>query len=545
MYELINMLAEDSDLIPYRKSLRKLTGSVTSAILLQQVVHRFKVNGYQPFYKFKSECTHSMYTPGDSWLEELQYGPKEFVNALGKIATKATKKEMETNGKSSLMDGQTVDKVVIFWTDQSRLTWYWVNMGLLAKLLKGIFLSDERAFTKLPKGNLPFTENPKDVPENNYDDSQKRDLGNLKPSSKIIINPPKPNSENPKPAKAKEHNSDYIGQNLFKITIPRLNQAGEIWASLMSDPPTITRDELEYRFMIWPEESTRHPRKMSDGFRHISYPALNFKPQPLPDSPPATNSPQTVDGGNDDDLVSIIVIDGKHQGTYYKVRLSPLDPEGFLTATLQDNRQIFIHDGQFEITEHAPTLYPQPPTPPDSTPAPQEGKLKRLVDRKEGIYQVESAEADTSEIKADQAQVIIDWQINKVKKLITHYEQLPGHSQKEPKRQPKNDNRNWRMIFRQMLMHVDWDMELCKRGITNAVKYCLASDNDCMLAGPWSIVNVAFPKAIQDIKKPPQTKKKGYKSNGKHKESGPTGHDLSAKPSFNPYTNEHEPARSS
>lgn len=162
MSQLIDILAEDNDLIPYRKSLRQLTGSVTSAILLQQIIHRAKCKHWEPFYKFKSSCGHKLYQDGDSWTEELGFSIKEFDTAIGKIGTKATR----DRDKLALMNGDKVQNIVTYWTDSSRVTWYYINKGLLAKLLKGIYqLNAESAFSKITKGHLPITESPQRVPE--------------------------------------------------------------------------------------------------------------------------------------------------------------------------------------------------------------------------------------------------------------------------------------------------------------------------------------------------------------------------------------------
>ncbi|MHC4196171.1 MAG: hypothetical protein ACYSQZ_09615 [Planctomycetota bacterium] len=146
------IISEDNKLITYRKSLRKIAKSVTGAILLQQMM--FRSEGHDKFYKFKSPCSHKLYKPGDSWIEELGFSEKEFDSALKKIGTKITKGISKADALSK------TDKtgIVIYWTDANRVTWYQLNRDLLGKLLKGVYLvDDQREFTqKQTKGSLPL-----------------------------------------------------------------------------------------------------------------------------------------------------------------------------------------------------------------------------------------------------------------------------------------------------------------------------------------------------------------------------------------------------
>lgn len=71
--------------IPYIKELRKITGSVTASILMQQLDYWFDERGGNPFYKFLEPCAHQKYKKDDSWCEELGFSPDEFRNAFSKI----------------------------------------------------------------------------------------------------------------------------------------------------------------------------------------------------------------------------------------------------------------------------------------------------------------------------------------------------------------------------------------------------------------------------------------------------------------------------
>jgi len=125
---VINLLAEDQSLILYRKSLRQITGSVTSAILLSQMLYWFGKSGNKPFYKFRKPCAHEDYREGDSWTEELEFSEGEFDYALKKIGTKITK----GMSKIAAFEKEDATGLIIYWTDASRKTWYMVNANLLS-----------------------------------------------------------------------------------------------------------------------------------------------------------------------------------------------------------------------------------------------------------------------------------------------------------------------------------------------------------------------------------------------------------------------------
>jgi hypothetical protein len=155
----LNLLAEDNDTIPYRKSLRRIAGSVTATILLQQIVWRAKHHKWEAFYKFKSPCKHELYREGDSWTEELGFSIEEFDAAIKRIGTKIT----QGTKKTDVLAGDTPNSLVLYWTDTNRITWYQLNVDLLGKWLNAIYLEDGKTpFTqKEVKPLLPFL-----LPEN-------------------------------------------------------------------------------------------------------------------------------------------------------------------------------------------------------------------------------------------------------------------------------------------------------------------------------------------------------------------------------------------
>ena len=142
--DLLKIFANDQRMILYRPEWRTFTGSVTSTILLQQILYRWDKNDRKPFYKFKEPCGHDLYRPGDSWTEELGFSRKEFDSALKKIGTKRTKK---TEGPTT--------SIVEYWTDINRITYYNINPGVLQDELDKLYAApSDPEFTKSPKGDL-------------------------------------------------------------------------------------------------------------------------------------------------------------------------------------------------------------------------------------------------------------------------------------------------------------------------------------------------------------------------------------------------------
>ena len=117
--------------VPYRPDVNAKIGHVTSTILLQQIYFWWKVNGERAFYKFQSPCSHDLYKEGDSWDEELGFGPSEFITARKKIATKITR----GTSKTKVLDQDKLTSLVIYWTDSGRVTWYEINKDLYHKLI--------------------------------------------------------------------------------------------------------------------------------------------------------------------------------------------------------------------------------------------------------------------------------------------------------------------------------------------------------------------------------------------------------------------------
>ncbi len=175
--QLLNIIAKDNEIIPYRKELNAITGSITATILLQQIMYWYAKNDYKAFYKFIEPCNHEKYIEGDSWCEELGFSRKEFISAI---------KKLEENG------------YVYKKTNGQRVTYYSLNLKQLenaltktyqnakmefseevnehkAKCPKGILLNAKRGFTKMPKGDLHYKDTENTTENNIYVESKDSD----------------------------------------------------------------------------------------------------------------------------------------------------------------------------------------------------------------------------------------------------------------------------------------------------------------------------------------------------------------------------------
>lgn len=142
---LINIIANDPNIIPYRKELNSLTGSVLTSILLVQMVYRFVNNGNKPFYKFKIPNEHELYKEGDSWTEELGFSRREFDTAY---------KKLEYLG------------IVSKKTNMHRVTYYSVEIVTLDKLLKSLYIKADSA--TMESANAPLEQYTENTTENTH-----------------------------------------------------------------------------------------------------------------------------------------------------------------------------------------------------------------------------------------------------------------------------------------------------------------------------------------------------------------------------------------
>ena len=87
---IFTALKTDKNIIAYRPEFTQITGSINTAILLNQIIYHYydKYGNGSRFYKFSAPCKHDGYRNGDSWIEELGFTLREFNGALKKIGFK-------------------------------------------------------------------------------------------------------------------------------------------------------------------------------------------------------------------------------------------------------------------------------------------------------------------------------------------------------------------------------------------------------------------------------------------------------------------------
>lgn len=141
----LRTISEDARMIAYRPSFRHIAGSVTGAILLQQILYRWVRNDFQPFYKYKEPCDADGYRPGDSWCEELAFSREEFDGALKRIGQKVT---AET--------GKDPNALVWYRIMADRKTWYEVNYVALRNVAFPLYQKRDSHVTKSGNPALPI-----------------------------------------------------------------------------------------------------------------------------------------------------------------------------------------------------------------------------------------------------------------------------------------------------------------------------------------------------------------------------------------------------
>lgn len=131
-----------SRIIPYHPEYRKITGSVTSAILFEQLEYWFDKYDYNYFYKFLEPApNHFSYKEGDSWVEELGFSVDEFRSAFDKIGVRYGSRseflKAKEEGKLFIKNGE--EKLYCSFIDkQKNVTYYVRNNDLVDRLLDEI-----------------------------------------------------------------------------------------------------------------------------------------------------------------------------------------------------------------------------------------------------------------------------------------------------------------------------------------------------------------------------------------------------------------------
>lgn len=129
-----SILAAFAEAIPYIPELRKLTGSVTTAILMARLEYWFDQypNGFQQHLE-AIQSDHPDYAPCISWCEELGFSNGEFRRAFDKIGVRYSSKTQYDKSKS--IGSEFGDKFYCSCYDRrSGLTSYYRNHERLEKL---------------------------------------------------------------------------------------------------------------------------------------------------------------------------------------------------------------------------------------------------------------------------------------------------------------------------------------------------------------------------------------------------------------------------
>ena len=161
----INYLAITARPIPYHKAYRAVAGSVTAAILWQQLEYWFDRMQYRPFFKFLESVEDGKfgYKKGDSWTEELGFSAIEFRNAFKKIGVAYTSKAafdaVEEKFKGKMYCS--------YYNKVSRQTWYFRNGAAvkanLQRLGNPISRDEETSSLETRKPHLDIQETTQEI----------------------------------------------------------------------------------------------------------------------------------------------------------------------------------------------------------------------------------------------------------------------------------------------------------------------------------------------------------------------------------------------
>ena len=140
---ILEFLANDTTILPYRKELREIAGGIAATIFLSQLLYWVKRKG-NGFYKFKTPSENNpYYKKGDSWCEELGFSLKELDGAINSLKS------------ANLLDKKTLPDRRTMWT---------LNLELLSDKLSK--LKDTTEFTYMTKGDLRKRQNVSYVNDN-------------------------------------------------------------------------------------------------------------------------------------------------------------------------------------------------------------------------------------------------------------------------------------------------------------------------------------------------------------------------------------------
>jgi len=134
--------------IPYIKEIRPVTGSISGAILMQQLEWWFHHSKGSKFYKFLEppEKENRYYKEGDSWTEELGFSDDEFRTAFKYIGIRYSSKKEYDNAPNKFSNGKREFFYCSYFDKIERLTYYERNNkmvdGFLTAVVNGESLAE-------------------------------------------------------------------------------------------------------------------------------------------------------------------------------------------------------------------------------------------------------------------------------------------------------------------------------------------------------------------------------------------------------------------
>ena len=178
---ILEVLADDTTILPYRKELREIAGSVVATIFLGQLLYWAKRKG-NGFYKFKTPSENNpYYKKGDSWCEELGFSLKELDGAINSLKS------------ANLLDKKTLPDRRTIWTLNLELLsdklsklkatteFTYMTKGDLRKRQNVSYVNDNLSVTYMTKGQLPYnTETTSEITTETTSESSSLSLANAR-----------------------------------------------------------------------------------------------------------------------------------------------------------------------------------------------------------------------------------------------------------------------------------------------------------------------------------------------------------------------------
>ncbi|WP_069999267.1 hypothetical protein [Cellulosilyticum sp. I15G10I2] len=162
--------------LKYCPELNTLIGSVNATIVLLQLEYWFTKMAADRFYKFLDACSHELYMPGDSWVEELGFSKNEFRTAFSKIG-KVYQSKKAFQASKDLFSG----KYYASYYDRRRgLTYYIRNNAKLDVLFKNTSTKNSASDNKTTESKKPALQKTKDETSANPETSSPLSVNNNK-----------------------------------------------------------------------------------------------------------------------------------------------------------------------------------------------------------------------------------------------------------------------------------------------------------------------------------------------------------------------------